>query len=170
VFSEAECFLAGRITTVFGLKGWVKLRSFLDPCDNVFHYASWWFQFSSGLKECQIAGHTQGKYLVAHIDGCDDRDSAYAFCGVNFFIPKDQLPALSMGQYYWHQLEGLQVYNMADVLLGRVHHLLPTSAHDVLVVRQAKRELLIPYVSDVVVKKVLLSEQKMMVDWDENFL
>jgi ribosomal 30S subunit maturation factor RimM len=66
------------------------------------------------------------------------------------------LPALEAGDYYWHQLQGLQVWCKHDgdtLLLGEVDHLLETGANDVLVLRPCEgsideRERLIPYLPE----------------------
>ena len=52
--------------------------------------------------------------------------------------------------------------------LGRVHHLIATGAHDVLVVH-GQRERLIPFVSGATVKRVDLDKGLIVVDWDPDF-
>jgi 16S rRNA processing protein RimM len=90
-------------------------------------------------------------------------------------VPADRLPALAEGEYYWHQLEGLEVWCGASegdgqVLLGTVDHLIETGANDVLVVRASpgsmdQRERLIPYLPGDVVTGVDLAAGRMEVNW-----
>ena len=55
------------------------------------------------------------------------------------------------GQYYWADLEGLQVENQDGQLLGRIDHLLETGSADVMVIvqrcrdRRGKERCLIPF-------------------------
>ena len=47
-----------------------------------------------------------------------------------------RFPALPEGEYYWFQVLGLPVINVADgALLGYLEEIIPTPAHDVYVVR-----------------------------------
>ena len=81
--------------------------------------------------------------------------------------------ALPKGEYYWVQLEGLQVVNLENETLGVVSHLFETGANDVMVVapqtasaQDAARakDRLIPYVAEVV-KEVDLEGGVVRVDW-----
>ncbi len=64
-----------------------------------------------------------------------------------------RFPPLPPGEYYWFQVLGLPVVNVADgALLGYLDHIIPTPGHDVYVVRQGEREVLLPAVEDVIVE------------------
>jgi 16S rRNA processing protein RimM len=84
------------------------------------------------------------------------------------------LPELPSGEYYWYQLEGLDVFTVSGECLGKVHHLMETGSNDVVVVRATsgsidQRERLIPYLPDQVVQQVDLDQGRMVVDWDPEF-
>ena len=36
--------LAGRITIVYGIKGWVKVFSYTEPVSNILQYQPWWLR------------------------------------------------------------------------------------------------------------------------------
>lgn len=88
--------------------------------------------------------------------------------GCEIGICRDQLPAPGAGEYYWNDLEGLEVRNLQGESLGVVDHLMETGANDVLVVR-GERERLIPFLQGQVVISVDLDEQRIQVDWDKDF-
>jgi 16S rRNA processing protein RimM len=110
---------------------------------------------------------------VAHIRDVDDRTLAEQYRGLEIVVPADALPALPTGEYYWRDLEGLQVWcqdGEEKVLLGSVDYLIETGANDVLVVKPCKgsidkRERLIPYLPDDTVIRVDLDEALIEVDW-----
>jgi len=83
-------------------------------------------------------------------------------------VRRDQLPPAAPGEYYWHDLLGLDVVDLHGEALGRVDHLLETGANDVLVV-QGERERLIPFVPGKVVMRVDLEGGVIQVDWDKEF-
>ncbi len=88
--------------------------------------------------------------------------------GCEVGICPDQLPAAEPGEYYWRDLEGLEVSNLQGERLGVVDHLMETGANDVLVVR-GERERLIPFVQGPVVVAVDLEARRIRVDWDKDF-
>ena len=164
----------GRIVGVYGVRGWVRIQSFTEPEENLLDYGNCIIGRDGGLTPLRIdAGHRHGRGLVAHIEGVDDRDRAAALKGSDISIPATNLPELQQSEYYWHQLEGLAVYN-AGALLGRVDHLMATGANDVLVVRACegsidRRERLIPWLQGDVVRSVDLAAGRVEVAWDPEF-
>lgn len=168
----------GRITAVFGIKGWIKIQSYTEPRENIFNYQPWWLKTCHGVKAVEIdAGQVHGNGLVAHIKGVDDRDTASQYCRVSIAVEREQLPPLEDSEYYWHQLEGLRViseYEGRTYHLGRVLRLMETGANDVLVVKGGsdgldEQERLIPYLPGQFVKSVDLAAGELRVEWDPEF-
>lgn len=167
----------GRLTGVFGIKGWLKVKSSTEPETQILDYSPWWLKTRHGVKAVEVdeaQRHNTG--LIVHIKGIDDRDQAQALAAVDIAVEKDQLAALDDGDYYWHQLIGLRVISVfegQEYGFGEVIRLMETGANDVLVVRdseqQGARERLVPYVPDVYVKQVDLVEGVIRVEWDPEF-
>ena len=64
-----------------------------------------------------------------------------------------EIPDLPAGDYYHHQLIGLQVINENEQQIGMVVEILVTGANDVLVVQQKdNKEVLLPYVSEYLIE------------------
>lgn len=171
--------ILGRVSGVFGVKGWVKVWSFTDPMERLLDYRVWSLNLpGTGLKDVEIdAGQRQGKGLVVHIAGCDDRDLARQYLQAEIAVPEAAMPRLPEGEFYWYQLAGLKVLavsGLQGVLLGEVSHLLETGANDVLVVRPCEgsiddRERLLPWVDGKVILGVDLAAGEIRVDWDPSF-
>ncbi len=165
----------GRITSVFGVKGWLKVYSYTDPREGILNYRNWTLDLDGKRIPAKLEdGRRQGQGIVVRLKGIDDRDVARTYCGANVLVPTAELPELPSGEYYWFQLEGLEVVTVDGVCLGKVHHLMETGSNDVLVVRGTagsvdQRERLIPYLPDQVVQDVDLAAQRMVVDWDPEF-
>ena len=173
--TDKDVTIIGKVTTAFGVKGWVKIYSFTDPMKNVLNYKRWLLKLNGQWQPYQLRdGKPQGKGLVAAFQGIQDRDQALALSQAEIAIPSDELPKLENDEFYWFQLEGLKVVNQNDQLLGKVNHLFNTGApHDVLSVKGYEgsidqQERLIPYV-DTVVLKVDLEAGEVQVDWEADF-
>jgi 16S rRNA processing protein RimM len=169
-----EMLVAGKITGCYGVKGWVKVHSYTEPQENFLSYGHWRLKRRGGLEPIEFdQGRRHGKGLVAHIVGVDDRDQAESYRGLEVAVPAAELPELESGEFYWHQLQGLQVWCSSGeerVLLGTVDYLIETGANDVLVVKASEgsiddREHLIPYLPDDVVTRVDLEAGVIEVDW-----
>lgn len=173
VSSQTEYLVVAKIGAPYGVRGWVKVFSFTAPMDNLLDYDPWYFKAASADgKTWAIApvteAKTHGKGLVAKFKGCDDRDAAARLNGQEIAIRHDQLPPPAEGEYYWKDLQGLEVLTTEGVSLGKVDHLLETGANDVLVVK-GERARLIPYVTGPIVKDVDLDAGILRVDWDADF-
>ena len=163
--------LIGRIVGLYGVQGWLKIESWAEPRMKIFDYQPWLLSTESG-SETQIAGakgRQQGKGMVAQLPGIDDREQAAALIGMDIHVAREQLPPPGKDEYYWVDLEGLEVVTMEDVVLGRVSHLFATGSNDVVVVRDGARERLIPFIQGSYVRLVDMSAKRMVVDWDPEF-
>lgn len=163
--------LIGRIVGLYGVQGWLKIESWAEPRMKIFDYQPWLLSTESG-SETQIVGakgRQQGKGMVAQLPGIDDREQAAALIGMDIHVAREQLPPPGKDEYYWVDLEGLEVVTTEDVPLGWVSHLFATGANDVVVVRDGARERLIPFIQGSYVRSVDMSAKRMVVDWDPEF-
>ena len=165
--SAHEQVALGYISAVHGIKGWVKVHSWTRPMEAILDYQPW--LLGEQLKAVKItAGRKQGKGLVALFPGTEDREMAVQLVGQQIFVNRDQLPPTDEGEYYWSDLEGLEVHTIKGENLGRVERLMETGANDVLVIR-GDREHLVPFIQGQYVKRVDLNDGLIEVDWDADF-
>lgn len=159
----------GRIVGIYGVQGWVKIRSYTRPHQGVVEYHRWLVWQSGQWQPVELADwRWHGKVLLAKLEGITDRDQARAWISCEIAVPRTALPSLPAGEYYWADLVGLRVRTLEGVDLGRVDHLLETGGNDVLVV-VGDRERLIPFVPGRDVVAVDLDGAQIRVDWDPQF-
>lgn len=167
---KSEYIVVGRISGLYGVRGWVKVYSYTQPRASILNYSPWHLSMGGEWRAVTLEnGRSHGKGIVTKLEGCDDREAAAALMNTTVAIRRDQLPQAAPGEYYWADLQGLRVHNLAGVDLGVVSHLLETGANDVLVVKQGNTERLIPFVQGQYVTDIDLDRGEMTVDWDPDF-
>jgi 16S rRNA processing protein RimM len=169
-----EMLVVGKITGCYGIKGWLKVQSYTEPVENFLQFGPWQLKRGGGYEPILFdQGKRHGRGLVVHIEGIDDRTLAEAYTGLEVAVPGDALPELEEGDYYWRDLQGLQVWcqdSGEKVLLGTVDYLIETGANDVLVVKACAgsiddQERLIPYLPGDTVTRIDLQEAVIEVVW-----
>lgn len=142
------------------------MYSYTQPREAILNYSLWFLEREGSWCHMRVAeGQQHGKGVIARLDGIADRDDAAKLIGSTIVVERDALPATEDGEYYWADLEGLQVLHRDGTDLGRVAYLLETGANDVLVT-DATPERLIPFIRGEVVLDVDLGAGVITVDWD----
>ena len=98
--------------------------------------------------------------VLITIEGILNREEAAELTNLEVFVRIDELPALSEGQYYHHQLVGLKAVLEDGTEIGTVTEIMETGANDVYVVTDpAGKELLLPAIDSVIIRVDLPAKQ-----------
>jgi len=93
----------------------------------------------------------QNKAMLLAFDGFMDPETAGQLRNELLYVRADDRPPLPEGEYYHHQLLGLQVVDETGQGLGVLTKILDTGANDVYVVRPARgQEILLPAIEQVI--------------------
>lgn len=142
----------GEVVKPQGLRGQMRAVSYLDSGD-ILHQMDEVFIQKAGqpaasfrLKKIQTKKNT----FFFELEGIQDVDAAVKLVGGRVLIPADRLKKLPEGEYYWHDLIGLQVITETGDALGRIETIFPTGSNDVYVCKSEHREILLPAIGDVI--------------------
>ena len=164
--TEKNRVVLGKVSGLYGVRGWLKVHSYTDPREAILDYGPWLLNVDGDWRTIAIAeGRKHGKTVIARLDGVEDRDHAETFVGDEIAVARESMPATASGEFYWADLEGLQVVHKNGQALGKVAYLIGTGANDVLVV-QGDRERLIPFLHGETVLDVDTSAGVINVDWE----
>ncbi len=156
----------GVVGAPFGVRGWVKLRSFTDPPDRLLQHRSVQLGRSGSWTAYTIeASGRSGGQLTAKLSSVNDRDQAQALRGAQVCVPRSELPPRDDRDFYRADLIGCEVVNLAGVRLGVVQHFVETPAQALMVVR-GEREYWVPAVPRHL-RRVDLLARRLIVDWDD---
>ena len=138
----------GRIGAPFGVQGWVKVQSYTDPLEGITGYPVWELHRGVSLsRKAVLDWKRAGPGVAVRLGGVETREAAQALTGAEVRVERADLPPTAPGEYYWHDLVGLDAYSLEGVPLGRVAGVLDMPAHPVLVL-EGDRERLVPLVRE----------------------
>jgi len=160
--------ILGSIGAPFGVQGWVKVRSYTEPLDNILNYGVWLLGRAGRWQAVEVQdSRVTGKGVLAKLAGIDTPEEARLHTGVDIGVARSDMPPPPPGEYYWGDLEGLQALGNDGVVLGRVDHFRSTPAGALVVIR-GEREHWIPFVKDRIVK-VDLDAGRIVFDWSADW-
>ena len=163
--------LIGKIVGVHGIKGTNKFKSYAESLA-VFNPGRSILIRDNRKRETSaelnwVKPHT-GTPLIS-FKGVTDRPQAEALIGAELFIPQTELPVLDEDIYYWFELIGMEVFTTRDEYLGCIDSIFPTGSNDVYVVKDEKKEVLVPALESIVID-IDLKHKRMRVDLPEGLV
>ena len=159
-----ERVVLGRVTGVFGIKGWVKIESYTDPVESILSFRDWLLEQRTARRAVAVReGRRHGRQVVAHIESFDDRDRAAELVGAEISVPRSSLPKLGAREFYRADLIGLTVRGGGGTVLGKVDHFIDAPAGPVMVVR-GEQDLWLPARAPQL-RRVDLTKGEVHVEW-----
>tara|TARA_B100000965_G_C19090399_1_gene540314 strand:+ start:87 stop:581 length:495 start_codon:yes stop_codon:yes gene_type:complete len=125
----------GKIINTHGIKGWVSIQSYSYPKENIRNYKT--FLSLNGLvKKIEILDlRTMPKKIIINIKKYESISQAETIVGQDIFIDKCDVPTLENNEYYWKDLEGLNVITSKNKYLGKVDFIFNNGANDVIALK-----------------------------------
>jgi 16S rRNA processing protein RimM len=155
----------GAVGAPFGVRGWVKLRSYTDPPERLLEHKVLRVGREGAYAAYRVeATGRSGGQITVKFAGVADRDMAQALRGAPLYVLRSELPQRNDRDFYRADLIGCEVANLAGERLGRVAHFVETPAHALMVVR-GEREYWVPAVAQHL-RRVDMQARLVVVDWD----
>ena len=156
-----ELIAVARITTPHGVRGEVKLQPLTDFPHRFAETES--LLLADGTRLILESARLQRDTVLAKFKGMDTPEAWIPYRRQELFITEDALMPLPDGQYYIHQIIGLEVVDESGAVQGTVGDVLQTGSNDVYVVKTSDgKEILLPAI-DTVVKRIDVPAGRMVV-------
>lgn len=158
--AEPSHLVVGHMTRAHGTKGEVFVWPLTDRPDSVFSAGEtlWLGNAEGELGEDAIPLEVERarpfkRGLLVGFDGYPDRNAVEAFAGRYLLRPRETLESPEPGEWYYHQLLGLEVETADGVKVGRVREIFELDPTDMLdVVDGEGKSRLIPFAERIVRK------------------
>jgi len=144
----------GVVIGVHGLRGDLKIRPLPTGALALPGARTVYLKDSQGLlARHEAVRSTQHKQnILLRLSGLDNLYAVESLVGSSVWMAKTDLPELDDEQYYWTDLEGLEVIDQQQGVIGHVVGMFATSAHDILEVDGPAGEILIPAIEPFLVQ------------------
>ncbi|HNQ92452.1 MAG TPA: ribosome maturation factor RimM [Alphaproteobacteria bacterium] len=154
--SEKKITIA-KILTAHGVRGFVKLRVFLEDPYDISEYDP--IRDDKGRSyKIKLKNPIKGDW-VAEIEGITDRNDAEKLRGLEFYITRDQLPETEEGEIYIEDLIGCDALDKDGTKLGIVVDFQNFGASDLIEIKPASGgktyylPMIEPYVGEIDIEK-----------------
>ena len=142
----------GIITRPHGITGEVKVQTspgYLGALDGIKRV-----YLDNSPTGTPVKGHRiHQNAILLRLEGINTRNAAEELRGKSISIKVPELPKLAEGEYYAHQLAGLQVQDAEGKAIGQLIEVLATGSNDVYIIKTTEgKELLLPAIDSVIRK------------------
>ncbi|MBT3240473.1 MAG: 16S rRNA processing protein RimM [Chloroflexi bacterium] len=147
---EPAFLLVGIMRRPHGVKGEMQMTVQTDFPERIQPGVK--FFLGEEHREVQIETvRTMNKGLILKFKEFNNREELSGLQNNRLYVPVDQVPALPDGEYYQHQLLGLEVITDEGKELGKVVEFIDTGANLVFVVHDENhKEILLPDIEEVI--------------------
>ena len=176
---EPRYLAVGQIIGVHGVRGELKAQILTDD-PRRFDLLARVFVGPDGAEPVPygLEGYRlHQKWILVKLEGVNDRNQAETLRGQLIQVPSEEAIPLEEGEFYEHQIVGMEVWTADGQNLGQVVEILYSPAHQIYVVqgagiqspKRSTREILIPAVASVV-RSIDLETGRILVELPEGLL
>jgi 16S rRNA processing protein RimM len=142
----------GRIAGAHGLKGALRFRPDNPDSDSLEQVRRIFLEHEGSSREFRLTAVTPLNATTRRIalEGIADANGAESLKGAIVMLASEDVPPAKPGEFYYYEAIGCEAFLTDGTRLGTIEEVFSNGAQDVWVVRDGKREVLVPVIADVV--------------------
>ncbi|MBX3101317.1 MAG: 16S rRNA processing protein RimM [Bacteroidetes bacterium] len=147
--SHEGYFLLGRVTKPQGVQGELRALFAVDSLEPYAGLKALWVQEAGEVLtryRIKALRPVQKTEVILKLEGISDRNRAELLRNATLWLPDHQLPSLKEGQFYYHEIIGLPLWDERLGEVGTIARVLEMPAQDVLEVACPGGLVLVPLV------------------------
>ncbi|CAL4322990.1 Ribosome maturation factor RimM [Buchnera aphidicola (Thelaxes suberi)] len=171
LYDQRNLIIVGKISSPFGVSGWLHLISFTEIKKKIFSYKPWIIQNHTYFEKIQLESwKIHNKKFIIKIVDINNRNECNILINKKILVNQTNLSYLRKGEYYWKDIINCNVYDEIDKHLGIVTHIIENKFYDILVIHnnEKKKEIYIPFIVSKIIIKVNINIKTIIVK--NNFL
>jgi len=145
--------IIGKVLRTQGRKGELRVDLYPEKLAKPFFFSRIGLRKKDRIEEYQVESlRLQNKDIILKLKGVDSLNESLKLVGAEVMLSEPALQALEKGHYYDFQLIGCSVITEKNEEIGKVEAILRIKDNDLLVVREKKKEVLIPFVESICIE------------------
>ena len=147
--NKKKFILAGSILGLHGLKGYIKVKSFLENPKDLFNYDKYFINkisFSSLLLK-----FNKKSVFICELVGINSIEEAKKFVNKDIFIYKSSLPKTDKDEIYLNDLISFDVELESGLYLGELVNFYDFGAGPIIGVKQGHTEMMLPFSNNFII-------------------
>lgn len=161
VSKKTNLIIVAQFGKTQGIKGEINVRCFFAKPRDILKYKDF---FLKNLNRIPVKFISFNNKILAKIEKINSLETAKKFVGEYIYIEKESLPKLKKNEFYYNDLEALDVF-VKHKKIGQVITLNNHGAGDYLEIAGPKKEILVPYNFDHIMK-IDIKEKKIFLNPD----
>ena len=161
--NERDSVIIGKVLSTHGIHGWLSILCFAHPPENLKNYCTF-ILLNDVIMQIDITDiKVMPKKVIIKIKDYNDINTSENILGKDILIDKSDIPILVDGEYYWRELEGLEVGTSEEKFLGVVDFIFNNGSNDVLAIKHNNKYIYIALIKDNITlvpnKKIIIKHE-----------
>ena len=161
--TEPRFLAIGRVGKPHGVHGEVRVEPLTDHVERFGLLKTVYISEGSPRPVVVESVRYHKGFVLLKLAGFSTRNEAELLRDQLLLVPEAEAVPLEEGEYYLFQLEGIAVYTVEGLNLGRIREVIETGANNVFVVQGEDKQFLIPDIPDVIVE-IDFDNERMTID------
>lgn len=168
--AEEQYYLVGKIVNTQALRGEVRVMATTDFPEERFKIGAILAIFNGNklVETVEVDGHRLHKnFNLLHFKGKDNINDVEKFKGFDLKVAGTEREAdeLDENEFYYDDIIGLEVYTTDEIYLGKVREITSLPSNDVWAIQRPNKgkDILIPYIEDIVLE-IVLDDNRVVID------
>ena len=146
---KKDFILIGSIIGLHGLKGYIKVKSFLENPKDIFNFDEYFInKLSFSLL---LLKFNKKSVFICELDGINSLEKAKEFVNKNIFIRRSSLPEIEKDEIYLNDLIGFNVELECGLHLGELVNFYDFGAGLIIGVNIVQEEKMLPFSENFII-------------------
>lgn len=171
IMKKEDCFYLGKIVKKFSFKGELLIKLDTDEPESFEHLEAVFVNLKNSLVPYFIESSQLHKsdLLRVKFEDINSEEEADVLLKCELYLPLELLPKLEGDKFYYHEIIGFTVEDIAFGTVGKVKSVNDTTAQPLFEIDRDGIEILIP-LNDTFIKKVDKKKKIILVDTPEGLI
>ena len=158
-----NAIVIGKIISTHGIDGWIAIESYSYPREKINTYNTYLIIDEQHLPITIEELKIMPRKIIIKLEGFNHISDSEKILGEKIYINTSDLKKLEDGEYYWHDLEGLDVHTTKEHYLGKVDFIFNNGSNDIMAIKSNNDHIYIAFIKKNIVvipnEKIIINHE-----------